>query len=357
MKQQVDYLFIDRDGTLIEEPADEQVDSLEKLQFMPGVFTALNQLQNAGYTLVLISNQDGLGTSSFSEESFNIPQKMMLQIFKSQGIQFEAILICPHWGSDKCDCRKPKLGLVMDYLKNQTINIKNSFVIGDRESDCQLAHNMGIQSIQIGTAPTFNWIDIANTILNRPRTARIQRKTNETNITVDINLDKQNDINIETGIGFFDHMLEQLFKHSGFSGQIQCHGDLIIDDHHTVEDIAIALGEGFKEALGNKRGIERYGFLLPMDEAQAQIAIDLSGRAYCRFEGSFQRDSINGLSTEMIPHFFYSFAQGLQGTLQISVTGSNSHHQAEACFKGLGRVLRQAIKREGNELPSTKGVL
>lgn len=360
--KQTKYLFIDRDGTLIAEPADEQVDSLEKLLFLPGVFTALNQLQSAGYCLVIVSNQDGLGTDSFTQDNFEQPQAMMLKIFQSQGITFEDVLICPHFESDNCLCRKPKLGLLMDYLVEQTIDKKNSYVIGDRESDMKLAKNLGIPGLKIGPVPIesaqiSNWESIARLIIEKPRVAALQRKTTETDIRIALDLDREGEISIKSGLGFFDHMLEQIIKHAGISASISIDGDLDIDDHHTIEDTALSLGTAIREALGDKTGIERFGFLLPMDEAQAVIALDLSGRSFCRFDCDFKREKVGGLSTEMIAHFFKSFAGGLQATLQIEITGSNAHHMCEAAFKGVGRTLRQAIARNNASIPSTKGVL
>jgi imidazoleglycerol-phosphate dehydratase/histidinol-phosphatase len=354
-------LFIDRDGTLIKEPADKQIDSLEKLAFFPGVFTALLQLKQAGYSLVMISNQDGLGTNSFPQNNFDLPHQMMLKIFSSQGIEFDDILICPHLPTDGCECRKPKLGLVLNYLTQQKIDRQNSYVIGDRETDLQLANNMGITGIRItqDTAPNAvsNWSEIVKIILDKPRVATITRNTNETKINVKVNLDDPSAVHIQTGVGFFDHMLEQLAKHGGFGLQLSVAGDLHIDDHHTVEDVGIALGQALALALGDKRGIARYGFLLPMDEASAQVALDLSGRFYYVFSGNFTREKVGDLSTELVSHFFRSFAENLKATLHIEVKGENAHHMVEAIFKAVGRVLRQAFSKVDESLPSTKGVL
>ena len=357
MTEQNKLLFIDRDGTLIIEPEDKQIDSLEKLAFIDGVIPALLRLKAANYQLIMVSNQDGLGTASFPQATFHPAHNLMLQILRSQGILFEEILICPHTPDDHCECRKPKVGLVRDYLNSQVIDRNYSYVIGDRETDLALAANMGIKGIKLGDQSFENWQKIADAILLTPRTAEVQRKTNETDINAVINLDQSNQINIQTGIGFFDHMLEQLIKHGGFSATIAVTGDLHIDDHHTVEDTAITLGTAIRQALGDKLGIARYGFLLPMDEAQAQVAIDLSGRSYFVFNGKFSQEKIGELSTELIPHFFHSLAQSLGCALHIDVRGENNHHMAEAMFKAVGRALKQALHLNGHELPTTKGVL
>lgn len=345
------YCFIDRDGTLIVEPENQQVNSLEKFQLMPNVIPALRQLQSSGFTLVMVSNQDGLGTDSFPAEDFEKPQQLLLDILNSQGILFSDIHICPHIKSDNCTCRKPKVGLLQDYLVDQRIDKDNSFVIGDRESDLALANNLGIQGLLIKK----NWSLIAKTILQDKTQATAERKTNETSIV--ITLMRDGETSITTGIGFFDHMLEQLVKHSGINADISVTGDLHIDDHHTVEDTAITLGMALKKLLGDKHGLQRYGFVLPMDEAQAQIAIDLSGRPYCVFNGGFNRNDVGGLSTECVPHFFQSLSQSLGASIQIDLRGDNTHHMIEAVFKGVGRALRQAMVKDGVELPSTKGVL
>jgi imidazoleglycerol-phosphate dehydratase / histidinol-phosphatase len=352
-------LFIDRDGTVIEEPADQQIDSLEKLQLMPGVIPALLQLQAAGYRLVMVSNQDGLGTASFPKPSFEIAHKKLQGILSSQGIKFDEEFFCPHFPTDNCECRKPKLGLLSDYLKSFVLDKTNSYVIGDRETDLHLAANLGVQGIRLRTNknPGEDWDVIAKRLTRIERTATTSRKTKETDINVSVNLDNESPIHIATGLGFFDHMVEQIAKHGGFALQLSCKGDLHIDEHHTVEDVAIALGTALRQALGDKRGIGRFGFLLPMDESLAQIAIDLSGRGYFVFEGKFNREMVGQLPTELVPHFFRSLAESLGAAINIKVTGENAHHMVEACFKGLGRTFRQAFRIEGTELPSSKGVL
>ena len=351
-------LFIDRDGTLIEEPPDEQVDSIEKIKLLPNVIPALLQLQAAGYELVIVSNQDGRGTASFPEAHFLNAQNFMRALFNSQGITFAAEFYCPHFSKDNCGCRKPEIGLLTEYLKHP-IDLHNSYVIGDRETDVQLAKNLGVQGIRIATAnsPGESWLDITRRLTKRERIAAVTRKTKETDIKVSVNLDRESPIAISTGLGFFDHMLEQIARHGGFSLQLSCQGDLHIDEHHTIEDCALALGQTLRQALGDKKGIGRYGFLLAMDESLAQVAIDLSGRAYFVWEGQFGRDHVGQLPTELVPHFFRSLADALGAAINIKVTGENTHHMIEACFKGVGRALRQALRVEGTELPSSKGVL
>lgn len=355
-------LFLDRDGTLVIEPPDEQVDSLEKIRFLPGVFAALTRLRDAGYTFVMVTNQDGLGTSSFPREQFEQPQRFILDTFAAEGITFEGILVCPHTKDAGCDCRKPQTRLVDEWLATHdragTWDRRASAVIGDRQTDLDLAERLGIRGLRIApvaTTDALDWPGVVTSLLSRR--ARVQRKTKETSITVEIDLDRSEPVHAHTGIGFFDHMLEQLGKHGGFSLQLRCEGDLQVDEHHTVEDCALALGEALRAALGDKRGIARYGFLLPMDEARAQVAIDLSGRAYAVFEGRFGREQVGTLPTELVPHFFRSLADALGAAVHVGVVGDNTHHMIEACFKAVGRALRQAIRREGVDLPSTKGVL
>jgi imidazoleglycerol-phosphate dehydratase/histidinol-phosphatase len=350
-------LFVDRDGTLIEEPPDEQVDSIEKIRFMPEVFSAMRQAQKLGYKLAMVTNQDGLGSASFPQKNFDVPHHFMMDAFSSQGVEFDAVFVCPHRKGDGCDCRKPKIKLVESYVRDQDVDLAASAMIGDRDTDLEFATNLGVRGIRVrrhGT-PEETWPAILRSLSERK--ARIQRKTKETDIEVRVNLDATGPVKIVTGIGFFDHMLEQIAKHGGFALELNCKGDLQIDEHHTVEDCALALGEALRVALGDKVGIARYGFLLPMDEAQVRVAIDLSGRAYGVFEGKFNREAVGGLPTELVPHFFKSLAESLKAAIHVTITGENTHHMIEACFKGTGRALRQAFRREGEELPSTKGVL
>lgn len=350
-------LFVDRDGTLVEEPPDQQVDAVEKIRFMPGVFAALSELARSGYRLVMVTNQDGLGTASFPTESFETAHEFILHAFHSQGIDFEQVFVCPHFKKEDCECRKPKIGLVRDFVRDANVDLTVSAMIGDRETDLEFARNLGVRGLRvlIDGSPEETWPAIVSALL--ARRAQVERNTKETRINVAVNLDATAPIRAVTGIGFFDHMLEQLGKHGGFALDLTCNGDLHIDEHHTVEDTALALGDALRRALGNKLGISRYGFLLPMDEARVQVGIDLSGRAYSVFEGKFPREQVGTLPTELVPHFFRSLAEGLGAAIHISVTGENTHHMIETCFKGVGRALRQAFKREGHELPSTKGML
>jgi imidazoleglycerol-phosphate dehydratase/histidinol-phosphatase len=352
-------LFLDRDGTLNEEVADEQIDSLAKIRLMPGVIPALLELKRAGFAFVIVTNQDGLGTPSFPSESFEVAQRFILDLFSSQGIEFEAVFLCPHFKREDCACRKPRLGMVQEFLDTHDIDKAHSFMIGDRETDLEFAANLGVQGLRItlGGRPEEAWPAIAARILGSERSARLHRKTKETDISVEVDLSREGPSDISSGLGFFDHMLEQIARHGGFALNLKCSGDLEIDEHHTVEDCALALGATLREALGDKRGIARYGFLLAMDEAEAQVALDLSGRPYFVWDGKFDRERVGELPTELVPHFFRSLAQSLGAALHITVRGENSHHMIESCFKGVGRSLRQAIRLDGAEIPSSKGTL
>lgn len=352
-------LFIDRDGTLIEEPADFQVDSVEKVRLVKGVIPALLELARHDYRFVIVSNQDGLGTAAFPQEQYEAAQDLTLQLFTSQGVDFEQIFICPHLPDDNCECRKPRSGLLTRYLAATDINLSLSAVIGDRATDMELAERIGVQGLLVNTADAdaMTWKQIVELLCHSDRIARIERTTNETTISAAVNLDSANTVRISTGIGFYDHMLEQIARHGDFGLILQCDGDLEVDEHHTVEDTAICLGNALREALGNKLGIGRYGFLLPMDESEAKVSLDLSGRAAFQFRANFPRDNVGELSTEMVEHFFRALAESLGAALHLEVRGENTHHMIEACFKSVGRALRQAITRSGTELPSTKGTL
>jgi len=349
-------LFLDRDGTLIIEPEDFQIDSLEKLELVDAVIPALLKLKAAGYEFVIVSNQDGLGTDSNPLENFQPAHDKMLSLFASQGINFVAEHIDPHFESDNSPNRKPGIGMLLDYLKSGELDLEDSWVIGDRKTDLQLAENMGIGGILCGPDGQ-HWHDIAHQLCTRPRRGKVQRNTNETRIRVEVELDAIGGNEISTGIGFFDHMLDQIAAHGGFRLLLNCKGDLEIDEHHTVEDCALALGQALDQALGDRRGIGRYGFVLPMDESLVEVAIDLSGRPIIEFMADFPRDSVGEMSTEMVRHFFASLSQSLRCALHLKVSGENTHHMVEGLFKGAGRALRPALARQGTDLPSTKGVL
>ena len=353
-------LFIDRDGTLIEEPADFQIDSFEKLRFVDGAIPALLRLREAGYEFVLISNQDGLGTPAFPQTAFDGPHRLMLQVLASAGITFSDELIDTSLAHENAPTRKPGIGLALAYIQDRGIDWPRSAVIGDRATDVQFAKNLGVRAFQLRT-PQFGgeweWSGIAHALVDAPRTAHVARETRETRIRVDVDLDRTAEPKVSTRIGFFDHMLEQLGKHGEFALELTCNGDTHIDEHHTVEDSALALGQALRDALGDKRGIARYGFTLPMDEALASAALDFSGRALFVFDGAFTRERVGDLPTELVPHFFRSLCDAAGINLHLQVRGENDHHQIEACFKVVARALRQAMRREGTGLPSTKGVL
>jgi imidazoleglycerol-phosphate dehydratase/histidinol-phosphatase len=348
-------LFLDRDGCLIVEPPDEQIDSYDKLDLVPGVIGALQRCVAAGYELVMVSNQDGLGTPAFPEEAFRGPQQLLLRILASQGIVFREVLIDRSFVHEGLDTRKPGVGLLRHYLADDGWSRAASAVVGDRESDLRLAANLGVRGFRLG--PALDWSAVAHALLDGPRTGAVVRRTRETSIEVAVDLDRSSEPRVRTGLGFFDHMLDQLGKHGGFSLMLDCEGDIGVDEHHTVEDCALALGQALRQALGDKRGIGRYGFTLPMDESLASAALDLSGRPCFVFEGSFPRERVGGLPTELVSHFFRSLCETLGANLHLAVRGENAHHMVEACFKAVARALRQALRREGNELPSTKGAL
>jgi len=353
-------LFIDRDGTLIEEPSDFQIDAYEKIRFVKDVVPALLKLRDAGYQFVIVTNQDGLGTEAYPQASFDGPNDLMLQIFESQGIVFREVLIDCSWPQDNAPTRKPGIGLVLPYLQDRSIDWARSAMVGDRATDIAFAENLRIRGFQLRTAQfggEWDWPGIAHELADAPRRASVQRDTKETKIRVEVDLDRVAEPAIATGLPFFDHMLEQIGKHGGFALKVKTEGDLHIDEHHTVEDTGLALGQALKEALGDKRGIGRYGFTLPMDETLASAALDFSGRPYFVFSGEFKRERVGDLPTELVPHFFRSVCDASGLNLNLQVNGENDHHKVEACFKSFARALRQAIRREGVELPSTKGAL
>lgn len=370
-------LFIDRDGTLIlEPPTDYQVDSLEKLDFYPSVFRFLYLIRHfSDYELVLVSNQDGAGTDSFPYEDFKLTHQKFLRYFESQGIWFDDIIMDKTTPSDNSPTRKPGTALLTKYLKGD-YDLQNSYVIGDRISDMQLAANLGAKGILIGSDSivsqlesscltdvcsliTLHWEEIWNMISGGSRTAQIKRKTNETDIQIFVDLDGSGKSDICTGLGFFDHMLEQISRHSGIDLRITTRGDLHVDEHHTVEDTAIALGEAIRTALGDKKGIERYGFLLPMDDSLARVAIDFGGRAWIVWDAEFKREKLGDMPTELFYHFFKSFSDAALCNLNIKVEGDNEHHKIEAIFKAFARAIKMAVKKDifDKNLPSTKGIL
>lgn len=349
-------LFIDRDGTLIDEPADKQIDSLEKLELEPEVIPALLRLKSLGYRFVMVSNQDGLGSSQYPQVQFDSVQEKLLSLLSSQGIIFDAIHICPHWKSEGCECRKPSLGLVLDYLAMPDLDRQRSYVIGDRETDSLLAEKMRLKGF-LYHKERNGWPAIVAQIEDKNRVASFQRNTSETMIQASVDLDKERFLNIDTGLSFFDHMLEQIARHASISLEVKAVGDLKIDEHHLIEDTALVLGEVLRQALGDQCGTNRYGFLLPMDEALVEVALDLSGRPYFTFDGEFSRERVGDLPTEMVPHFFQSLAYALKATLHLRMRGSNTHHQVESLFKGFGRAFRNAKECGGIGIPSTKGVL
>jgi imidazoleglycerol-phosphate dehydratase / histidinol-phosphatase len=365
-------LFIDRDGTLIIEPPDQQIDSLEKLEYVPGVFRWLSSIaENTDYEFVMVSNQDGLGTASFPEETFWPAQNKILKALENEGITFSKIFIDPSFPHENKPTRKPGIAMLTEYL-NGDYDLTNSFVIGDRITDAQLAKNLGCQAILIdhGTLSgkleevrdvcalvTTNWKSIHDFLTRPARKASVRRTTNETDIQIDINLDGTGQSTIKTGLGFFDHMLDQLARHGGIDLTIHVKGDLLIDEHHTIEDTGLALGEAFLKALSDKRGIERYGFMLPMDDCLAQAAIDFGGRPWLVWDATFTREKIGDMPTEMFIHFFKSFSDTAKSNLNIKAEGTNEHHKIEAIFKAFAKAIKMAIRKEGNELPSTKGIL
>ncbi|MCT8340322.1 bifunctional histidinol-phosphatase/imidazoleglycerol-phosphate dehydratase HisB [Flavobacteriaceae bacterium TK19130] len=378
MKQKV--LFIDRDGTLVLEPSDEQLDAFEKLQFYPKVFTYLGKIaRETNYTLVMVTNQDGLGTDSFPEEQFWPIQNFIVSSFEQEGIVFQDIKIDKTFAKDNADTRKPNTGLLQEYFL-EVYDLENSFVIGDRLTDMELAKNLSCKGIfidshiEMGASETTvsnkelgsyisittqRWQDIYDFLVKKNRSASLHRKTNETDIHIDLTLDGNGTSTIETGIAFFDHMLDQLARHGGVDLSLHVKGDLEVDEHHTIEDTAIALGEAFAEALGDKRGIERYGFCLPMDDSLAQVAIDFGGRNWLVWEADFKREMIGKMPAEMFVHFFKSFSDGAKANLNIKAEGTNEHHKIEAIFKAFAKAIKAAITRDTDKmmLPTTKGML
>ena len=348
-------LFIDRDGTILVEPADEQIDSLDKFAFVPGAISGLKALTGLRYELVLVSNQDGLGTPSFPEETFWPCQNLMLNTLEGEGIVFDNILIDKTFPCENAPTRKPGTGLLTAYLDG-SYDLAECYVIGDRESDVQLAANLGAKALQVGP---LSWAQIAETVRSRSRQVTIHRKTAETDIALTLDLDGKGPSGIATGLHFFDHMLAQIPHHGGVSLSIACQGDLDVDEHHTIEDVGIVLGTAIGQALGDKRGIERYGFALPMDECKALVLMDFGGRSDFIWKVRFTREYIGDTPTEMFPHFFQSLCREARCNLRIEAEGENNHHLAESVFKAFARALRQAVRRNvfDGSLPSSKGTL
>ncbi|MBP3776974.1 MAG: bifunctional histidinol-phosphatase/imidazoleglycerol-phosphate dehydratase HisB [Paludibacteraceae bacterium] len=348
-------LFIDRDGTIIEEPADEQIDSFEKLRFVEGVIRNLVFIrQRLDFEFVMVSNQDGLGTDAFPEETFWPVHNFILQTLKSEGVEFDDILIDPHFPEDNAPTRKPNTGLVEKYMNNPEYDIANSYVIGDRDTDRQFAANIGCKFLQIGS-----WDKVTEILFAGERYAEVKRTTKETDIEIKVWMDGTGKCDISTGLGFFDHMLEQIGKHGMMDLTIHTKGDLEVDEHHTIEDTAIALGECILKALGDKRGIERYGYCLPMDDCLCSVALDFGGRPWLVWDAEFHRERIGEMPTEMFLHFFKSLSDAAKMNLNIKAEGTNEHHKIEGIFKALARALKMAVHRDiyHYELPSTKGML
>ena len=372
-------LFIDRDGTLTIEPGDYQVDAYEKLIFYPKVFQYLGRIVNElDYELVMVTNQDGLGTDSFPEEEFWPYQNHLIKSFENEGIVFSNVFIDRTYPEDHADTRKPGTAMLTAYLDNPDYDLSASYVVGDRLTDMQLAKNLGVKGIFIDNNPdlgadeindtaledtisltTKSWEEIYRMLLLKERAVGLEKNTKETQISIDLNLDGTGKAQIDTGIAFFDHMLDQLARHGGVDLSIKTQGDLEVDEHHTIEDTAIALGESFAKALGDKKGIERYGFTLPMDDALAQVALDFGGRSWLVWEAEFKREMIGQMPTEMFYHFFKSFADGAKVNLNIKAEGINEHHKIESIFKAFAKAIKMAIKRDADKmiLPSTKGTL
>ncbi len=346
--------FIDRDGTIIVEPQEtKQVNGLEQIEFLPLVISSLKKLQNAGYEIVVVSNQDGLGTSANPARNYELINEKILQILQSENIKISDWLTCPHYEKDNCNCRKPLTGMVVNYIGK--IDLGQSVMIGDRDSDVKFANNLLIKGYKIGEE--FGWNEVVSQVLQRH--AIIERKTGETDILVALNLDGKGDSKIASGLNFLDHMLQQVARHGSFDLEVRCKGDLEIDEHHTIEDIAIALGEAYKKALGDKKGIARFASerIIPLDEALAFVSLDISNRPHCEFKAQFVREYVGDLPTEMIAHFFQSFAISAGLTLHIRVEGDNTHHKVEAIFKSFAKCLYDASRIVSSGVVSTKGKL
>jgi imidazoleglycerol-phosphate dehydratase/histidinol-phosphatase len=358
-------LFIDRDGTILTEPEDEQVDNLEKFRFIPGAITGLARIvRGTDFELVMVTNQDGLGTSSFPEEIFWPSHNKMLQILKDEGIVFADIFIDRTFPEEKAPTRKPGTAMLVKYLSSG-VDLENSYVIGDRLTDVELAKNLGCNSIYFKSGinddsvlSTTDWNEICDFLRSKPRMSTVKRKTGETDIRIILNLDGKGRSRISTGIDFFDHLLDQIARHGNFDLEIEAKGDAGVDGHHLIEDVAICFGEAFISALGSKKGIERYSFVLPMDDCLAQVAVDLGGRSWLVWEVNFSSLKIGEMPTEMFFHFFKTFSDNAKCNLNIKAEGSNEHHKIEAVFKAFAKAMKTAVKKSDNYgMPSTKGKL
>lgn len=358
-------LFIDRDGTIIREPEDEQIDSFAKLRFLPGALTYMRRIrEELDYEFVMITNQDGLGTDSFPEDTFWPVQNFILQTLEDEGIVFDEICIDRTFPHENAPTRKPGTALLTHYIKGD-YDLANSFVLGDRKSDVQLAENLGAQAIYIADeayAPaslcTTDWAKIHAFLSSLHRIAKVERKTKETEIAIELDLEGSGKANISTGLHFFDHMLEQIARHGGVDLSIQVKGDLQVDEHHTIEDTALALGAAFKQALGSRKGVQRYGFFLPMDDCRAQVGLDFGGRPWLEWEAEFKREKVGDMPTEMFKHFFKSFSDTSACNLHVIAEGDNEHHKIEAIFKAVARAIKMGIAKTGDVgVPSTKGSL
>lgn len=350
--------FLDRDGTLLFEPPEtQQINGLEQMVFLPNVISSLKTLTQNGWELVMVTNQDGLGTPSNPQENYDTINTKLFEILASENISFSAVFQDESTAQNPSKSRKPNTGMVDEFLRTNDIDYTKSCMIGDRESDVLFAQNIGVKGFLLDQNTT--WKTITDQLIHQPRTATIQRTTKETDIVINLTLDGTGKTNINTGLSFFDHMLEQIGKHANFDLSIVCKGDLEIDEHHTIEDTALALGQALKQALGDKRGIERYASekIIVMDESKAEVALDISGRPYLVFDAQFTREYVGDFPTEMLQHFFYSFVQESRITLNMCLTGENTHHLVEVSFKGLARTLKEAVKRTSNTIPSTKGSL
>ena len=348
-------IFVDRDGTLLAEPADEQIDRLEKCRFVSGAISGMKAIAGLGYELVMVTNQDGLGTPAFPEETFWPYQHLLLDTLEGEGVVFDDILIDPSFPEDNSPNRKPGTGMFGKYLDG-SYDLAASWVVGDRETDRQLALNLGAKALLVSE---MSWAQVAETIRASERSATVARKTAETDIFIRVDLDGHGPSEVDTGLKFFDHMLSQLIHHGGIALQVRCQGDLEVDEHHTIEDVGIALGEALRQALGDKRGIGRYGFCLPMDDCLCQVALDFGGRPWLVWDAEFHREKVGDVPTEMFHHFFKSFSDAARINLNIKAEGENEHHKIEGIFKALARSIRMAVRRDIDhyQLPSSKGIL